>query len=597
MPARLLRFARWISFALLVFGASQCFAQAPIEPAHLPKRTTFYVLWRGTPAAEVRKENALLSLWDDPDFSQVRFALFKGFDNAENKKGKESMTREELAEYAPLLDNSFIVGYLAKPEAPPVHRAAPAKLKPASFLYSASQTPGARTPAAKKSAAPAQWNGLFFVYDRSGKESLLSKAVLRMRGAESEIPKLVPVNVGGVSALRIEMKSGIIYWAETGKHAVSAGELSVFEEILKRLHEKSPSASLADTEEFQEAKPLLGNGILEFFLRIPDAKTLSAGAGTSASAAEVKLLLSLVKFDAIHAVAGHVSLEGAKSRMQAAVLGDARPGTLFDIWSEGQKTPASLSLVSANTVYINETQFNLKGTYDLLRRTFGKGQPQLIDSVEKGVETRLGMPLQEALALTNGEISTLQNDSLMDGSKRVYAVNLQNKLAAMKLLHATFSDRLSAEHTEGDITTMRVSSGGGHSSAGVAQVDFDYLAMTPDILLISGTNAALQEVLAQRGAAGPAGLAANIAEIRGRFPEKISGFSYVDFQKVDWPGVKAKWAAEANAAAAKSTGITPSNPGDVLFGIDPTVFSRHLHSLQGASWKDSKGIHFDEWIN
>lgn len=596
MPARYLRSARLISFALLLFAASQCLAQAPIEPAHLPKRTTFYVLWRGTPATEQRKENALLSLWDDPDFSQVRFALFKGFDNAEKKKGKEPMTREELAEYAPLLDNSFIIGYLAKPQAPPVNSATPAKLKPAAFLYSAAQTPRAKPPAAKKPAAPAEWNGIFFVYDRSGKEALLSKAVLHMRGAESDIPKLVPVTVGGVSALKIERKNGVTYWAETGKYAVSAGELSIFEEILKRLHEKSPITSLADTEEFQEAKPLLGNGILEFFLRIPDAKTLSASAGTSASAAQLKLLLSLVKFDAIHAVAGHLSLEGAKTRMQGAILGDATAGTLFDIWSEGQKNPESLSLVSANTVYINETQFDLMGIYNLLKRTFGKGQPQMIDSVEKGVETRLGMPLKDALALTNGEISTLQNDSAMDDSKRVYAVNIQNKPDAIKLLRAIFKDQLSAEHNEGDITTMKISSGGGQSSAGVAQFNFYYLAMTPDMLLVSTKNEALQGVLARRSAS-TAGVAANIAEIRARFPEKISGFSYVDFQKVDWPAVKARWAAEAKAAAEKSGTAATSNPVDFLNGIDPTVFSRHLHSLQGASWKDAKGIHFDEWIN
>jgi hypothetical protein len=30
--------------------------------------------------------------------------------------------------------------------------------------------------------------------------------------------------------------------------------------------------------------------------------------------------------------------------------------------------------------------------------------------------------------------------------------------------------------------------------------------------------------------------------------------------------------------------------------MDPQVFVRHLHFLAGASWKDSKGVHFDEWL-
>jgi hypothetical protein len=583
MPARYFRYVCLMVFSLLLFGVTASFAQAPIEPAHLPKRTTFYVLWRGTPSSDLRKNNSMLALWDDPDFGPVRAALFNSMNNSEKKKGKEPLTREELVEYAPLLDNSFVLGYLAKPE-------------PAAAKSPATKSPAAGTATAKKPAAP-EWNGLFFVYDRTGKEALLSKAVTHMRGAESDIPKLVPVTVSGVSALKIERKSGITYWAETGKYAISANELSAFEEILKRLNDKPATTSLADTEEFQEAKPLLGNGILEFFLRIPDAKTLSASAGTSASAMQVKALLSLVKFDAIHAVAGNISLQGAKTRMQGGILGDATPGTLFDIWSEGQVNPRGLSLVSANTVYLNETQFDLLGIYNLLKRTFGKGQPQLIDSVEKGLETRLGMPLKDALALTNGEITTLQNDPPMDENKRIFALNIQDKPGAMKLLRSIFGDQLSAEHTEASVTTMKISTGGGQSDAGVAQFSFFYLAMTPDLLIGTTKNATLQDLLAQR-AASPVAIPANIATSRAQFPEKISGFSYVDFQKIDWAALKTRWAAEAKAAAAKSSATpTGSNPGEYLNGIDPTVFSRHLHSLQGASWKDSKGIHFDEWID
>src|SRR2546421_5327078 len=33
------------------------------------------------------------------------------------------------------------------------------------------------------------WNGMFFVYDRTGKEMLLTKAILRMRAEEKEAPR------------------------------------------------------------------------------------------------------------------------------------------------------------------------------------------------------------------------------------------------------------------------------------------------------------------------------------------------------------------------------------------------------------------------
>src|ERR1700676_3636750 len=254
MPARHFRFACLIVFSIALLGVAPCFAQAPIEPAHLPKHTTFYVLWRGTPPAEVRKNNALLSLWDDPDFSPIRATLFNAMNNSEKKKGQEPLTREALTEYAPLLDNSFVIGYLAKPEL----TASPT----ATAKAAAAKTPATRTSAAKKTATAPEWNGMFFVYDRSGKEALLSKAVTHMRSEETDIPKLLPVTVGGVSALKIQRKSGVTFWAETGKYAVSENNLPVFKKILKRLNAKPVTISLADTEEFQEAKPLLGNGIL-----------------------------------------------------------------------------------------------------------------------------------------------------------------------------------------------------------------------------------------------------------------------------------------------------------------------------------------------
>jgi hypothetical protein len=35
---------------------------------------------------------------------------------------------------------------------------------------------------------------------------------------------------------------------------------------------------------------------------------------------------------------------------------------------------------------------------------------------------------------------------------------------------------------------------------------------------------------------------------------------------------------------------------DLLLNINPQVFPKHLHFMAGASWKDAKGVHFDQWI-
>ena len=65
--------------------------------------------------------------------------------------------------------------------------------------------------------------------------------------------------------------------------------------------------------------------------------------------------------------------------------------------------------------------------------------------------------------------------------------------------------------------------------------------------------------------------------------------------------MKAKWIAESNksAKAAKSNEAAESNQKftDWLSQVNPEVFPRHLHSLIGASWKDAKGVHFDERLD
>jgi hypothetical protein len=66
--------------------------------------------------------------------------------------------------------------------------------------------------------------------------------------------------------------------------------------------------------------------------------------------------------------------------------------------------------------------------------------------------------------------------------------------------------------------------------------------------------------------------------------------------------LKEKSLADAKAAAAKAkpgdaTAAATKNLSDWLTNANPAVFPRHLHTLSGASWKDAKGIHLDEWLD
>jgi hypothetical protein len=570
--------------AAAIFSARGA-AQAPVDPGQLPGRTSFYLLWRGTPAGEIRKNNSLYALWDDPALGSARASFLEIFLNdTKSQKDKPTVSREELAQYVTLLDNAFVAGYVRRPEAHAEAKGSAAKAAP--------------TPA----APPPAWNGGFLVYDRTGKEALLSKAVLQLRGADKEIPKLTSLTLAGVSTLKVERKNGTTYWAEFGKYAVSANEQSVFEEIVNVVNGKPGSSTLAQSPAFQEAKPLLSGGVIEFFLSI-SSLTRVALDSPDGTVSQAKPLLAALKLDYLHSFAGHISIEGAKTRVRAAILGDTAPGGLFDIWAEGQANPVSLGYVSPETIYYGESQFDLPAIFATIKRTFTQASalsPQTTTAMEAAAETRIGMPLPEALGLTTGEIAYLQTSPVLEESQKIYLLGIRDKAKALKLARTLMGDRISSELNEGDITYLKVSLQGGQSSAGVAQWKFYYLAMTPTVLFGSSKSETLRSYVAQKPASADAATAKSILAGRGQFPEKLNGFSYFDFQKLDWQGLKAKWIADSNKAAQTEKTTDAANKdkkfADWLSEVSPEVFPRHLHVMTGASWKDAKGVYFDQWL-
>jgi len=571
---------------ILVFTLFCCdhtWAQAPLEPSQMPARTTFYVIWRGTPAGDARKANSLLALWDDPDLAPLRAAALQNMQSSSAKDpSKPQLTREEIEQTSSLLENSFVLGYLRKPET--------------------------KAPAAKSNEHP--WNGMFLVYDRTGKELLLAKTVLRFRTQEKEPPQISTITVAGAPALKIARKDSVSYWTERGKYAVGSADLNVFEEILARLDGKSVGSSLAQTPAYQEAQPLFHTGLLEFFLRIPHLKDF-ASALPANSPVQIEPLLDALKLESIHSLSGHLTLEGSKARVQGAVLGDVTPGTLFDVWATGQQAPASLAFVSPDLVSYNETQFNLSAFYDLLKRALRVTLPQQqqgsVEMMEGFAASRIGMPLPDAFALFSGEFASIQSNPGMDPLKAVYYVGIRNKQDTLKLLRYTFGEKLGSERSEGETAFVKVSLGGSQNSTGVAQWNFYHLAITSNFILASSRSETIREFLATRSsanAATPPALPPAFQTARARFPASVAGLAFVNFQKIDYQALKARWIEEAKKSSERPGRKTPSDTPqsaspqipDWLLNINPEVFPRHLHYLAGASWKDSKGLHFDEWL-
>jgi hypothetical protein len=584
-PNPVIRALIFIILAALLAPALR--AQAPIEAAQLPARTSFYFLWRGTPAGDARKTNALFGLWDDPDFAPVRSAMFENMvsastDSKDKDASKPPLTRAEAEEYSTLLDNGFVLGYMNKPES----------------KMTASATPP------KPSTTPVNaWNGLFFVYNRVGKEALLSKAVLRMRAQEKDLPQLSQVTIAGIPALKVERKSGTAYWIEHGKYAAGANEPSVLEQLLPRLEGNSNDAnSLAQSAAYQEAKPHLG-GVLEIFGAIPALKNL---APDNAQGFKLGPVLTAIKLDAIRSISGHVALDGAKTRFQGVILGDTTPGSILDFWSAGTDSPPSLAVIPPNAISYSESQFDLPALYQVLKRGVaavapsGQNPAMMLEMV---AQSKLGMPLADALALPTGEFTSMQLSPALDPQKSIYVFGIHKKPETLKLMRTILSDQISSERAEGEITYLKISLHGKQGAQGTAQWDFYHLAVTQDFIYGAPTTDALHEAIAGRDTMHTM-VVSPYQEARADYPAKINGLYFFDFQKVDWPAAKQHWIDEAKKAADKQNATaTPAQKAaasklpSLLTNADPKVFARHLHYMAGASWKDENGIHFDQWLN
>jgi hypothetical protein len=570
---------RFLVVFIFAIAAVPVLGQSNLDPGRLPKSTAFYLAWHGTPSADARKANSLLALWDDADFAPVRETMIAELmqDSANSQKGRTPLTREELVEYASLLDNEFVAGYISD------------------------ATPGKIEKGASDSQA-SKWNGAFFVYDRAGKETTLAKLLLRTRMSEKDAPKISVTAIAGISAMKLERKTGTSYWAEDGRYAFTASEPAVFEQVASWTRRSAPeSAGLAQTAAYREAGELLKGGAVEFFFHFPSIREMSGD--LSAGGFRLRPLLQSLRLETVHVIAGHLAIDGARTRMQGGILGETTPGTLFDIWDEGAAMPQSWRLVNTNTVWYQESRINLLGIYTVIKRavqsTAGPGQKSPVDFLETAAATRLGMPLPTALGLFTGEFASLQTSGALDPGKQIYVVGIRKKLEMLKLLRAGFADRVSSERAEGETSFLRISEGGMESSAGTASWKYYHLGVTNDLIVAASRSDSVREMLAQQNSGGVVTAPARWQAARVKFPAAINGLSFLDFQKIDWGAAKTRWNAEFRKTATGLRAGHNAHSGavaDALKNLDPQLLVRHLHLAAGASWKDTQGVHFDGWI-
>jgi hypothetical protein len=567
---------------LILAAPFAALAQSNLDPGQLPRSTVFYLAWHGTPTGEIRKSNSLLAMWDDPDVAPVRAAIVAEMmqSSADSAKAKTNMTAETLSQYAALLDNELVFGYLMSPN--------PAK----------TNGTGNGTP---HDAKQITWNGMFLAYDHTGKEATLAKLLLQVRTNETEPPKISTATIAGMSVIKIERKNGTTYWADDGKYTFSASEPTVLEQISAWTKHATPEAArLSQTAALREAGDLLKGGVAEFFVNFASVRELDSD--KSVGGFRLRPLLQSLKLETVHSIAGHLALEGARTRMQSAILGDTGPGSLFDIWDEGSASPSSWQFITANTVSYQEWRVNLAGIYGLIKRamqsTAGAGQPNPMDFMETGISTRLGMSLPTAIGLFSGEFASLQSSVELDSARQVSVVAIREKTATLKLLHTGLAERVAGERSEGDTTFLKISEGGMASAAGTASWKYYHLAVTPDVIVGSARAESVRETLAAGKGTVTENRLVPLAwqQVRTQFPKTINGLGFFDFQKIDWATEKERWIADSRKKPTSGDTQAADAFANALKGLDPRVFPRHLHLAANASWKDAQGVHFDGWI-
>jgi hypothetical protein len=609
-----------VSSLLAIFlAATAARAQAPFDPADLPARTIFYVVWRGAPAPAARQANSLYALWDDPGFMPVRDAFAAEFlkDSNDSSKPhvamdtksqflpspsasqqtpapKTKLTRQDLDNFVSLLDNGFVLGYVGEPEG--------------------------RSRAAAAAAKPAHnWNGIFIVYNRTGKEAVIEKIILQMQTHQpKDPPQITPLIINGVPAIEIKQKDSVTYAAQTGKYAVLSGEKLVLEGMLKRLLNPGSVAAektLASNEAFREARASIApNGILDFFVRVPDLSELPAAPESPAAGPATfrpQALMQALRLDAIHSFTGTIVLDGPRTRFQGALLGDASRGTLFDIWAAGPISPAMVGFAPAETISFNQTRIDPQAVLALARRVavsfMPPGQTSMIDMVESGFAAQMGMPLSEAVDLFTGEFSSFQLSPDLDTARQLFVIGIRKKPETLKLLRTVLNERITSERSENGVTFLKISLSNQQGAVGIAQWNFYHVAVTNDLIVGAASQDTLRSALAQSSSTGASGLAASakFQAFRTHLPPQPNGIAFEDFERVNWQAAKEHWLAPARkttsapkrSAGSAATKDPAAAPPAWLVDWNPSVLSRHLHTAASASWKDAKGVHFGGWLD
>jgi hypothetical protein len=571
--------SRWrVSIAATVlvflFPRPPLFGQALTIPERVSPDTLYYMQWCGLASlSDAQRKNHLLLLLQDPDFAPLWKLAADKLHQGLNKENTYSAP--ELADMISLLDNPAAFGV--------VTNSVPAKTS-------------------VPSSAPSLF-GVFAVYDASGKVDLVQRLRALAKSAGSGAPVVTTYDFNGTLVEAQTSGKSASYSARVSHYFLFASEKQIIEDLITRFQGAAkPDSSLAELPEYKAVRKYSSSDVaIEFFAHVPNLDKLISPEQKGKPAAR---LIHSLHLDKIHVAGGSMSFAGEATRIQGAVLGEASPGSLFEVAGPSGAVFQAQPIVGSSPIF-SFSRMNFVALYELIHGavlgTLTEQQASNVTTAEAMAQNFLGMSIRDVFALFTGEFASTTSYAEDGSSLHMFVLTIQKPDDVLRVLRAVAASMIVAEDTSGGTTYLDLSFPYQDPATHTERRKFYYVAVTPQMVLTAPQKAMLRQAvdrLSSEPAAAPASGILRSAEylrMRSLLPEKLSGLSAADIAAIPWSKMIPGLTGQVAHATMQSQG---SNPRDLswLQGIKPDVFPRHIHITVSGWWKDSNGIYFDSYI-
>lgn len=539
----------------------------------LPPDTFFFMKWSGSSSLQSAKaKNHLLQLLADPDLAPLEIAAtaYLGKSFAKQNQDKPDVL---FPEFISLLENPVVVGFTVP------------------------RTPGGASAenAAKNSA------GVFFVYETTGKKDLLDKLDAESRARNKDSRKYSKYDFNGTAVNVEESPSEKTFEAYVGTYYVSSNQKALTEDLVTRFRSAGlPSDSLARRAEYQQSRKYAGaDACIEVFGWMPDFSKLIPQDPKNPAAGRIVQGLHLEK---IHAFAFSIDLSGEATRTRGALLGDASPGTIFDLFGSSAPNFETMATVGSSASF-QISRVNPAGLYNyVLGAVEGNLPPQQdasLKATQAMAQSYLGMSLGDALGLFPGEFSRVSFYTPEGNEEKLYGIAIQKPEDVLRILRATAASFILSEDTSETTTFLDLTFPYKDPTSGTDRRTFYYLAVTPHMLLAAPRKAMVRDAIARLSGAS-AGTTANgllampeFAQARTALPQNLSGFEAADFRQIPLDKILANFVSAMEILRKQSKSTEPAPDLSWLKQFKTEAITRHIHYSVGGWWKDSNGVYFD----